>query len=188
MTLNLRNRIKEHRKVRFGDLVPHELNPRIHSEAQRAVLAAMYEEVGFARSVLAYELPDGRLKLIDGHLRQEMTPDMDVEVEVLDVDDAEARALLLSMDPLVQLAEYDDQTLGELLRVTETDNAMLQAFWATLRSEDCEAQQELERKVKEDEEFPDQWLVMIECASEEEQTVLLRRFMDEGLKCRALVG
>ena len=57
-----------------------------------AALAALYEEVGFARSLLAYELPDGRLKLIDGHLRQSMDPDMEVDVEVLDVDDAEARA------------------------------------------------------------------------------------------------
>ena len=31
--------------------------------------------MGFARSLLAYELPDGRLKLLDGHLRQEMDPE-----------------------------------------------------------------------------------------------------------------
>ena len=51
-----RNRIKGHRRVRAGDLVPHELNPRLHSDAQCAALAALYEEVGFARSLLAYEL------------------------------------------------------------------------------------------------------------------------------------
>jgi hypothetical protein len=60
---------------------------------------AVYDEVGFARSLLAYELPDGRLKLIDGHLRRDLDPDIDVEVEILDVTDAEARALLLSIDP-----------------------------------------------------------------------------------------
>ncbi len=97
MTTMPRNRIKDHRRIRAGDLVPHELNPRLHSAAQRAALAALYEEVGFARSLLAYELPDGRLKLIDGHLRQSMRPDMEVDVEVLDVDDDEARALLLSL-------------------------------------------------------------------------------------------
>src|ERR1700678_4225603 len=128
----IKSRIKRHVKIKAAELVPHELNPRTHPEQQRQALQALYDEIGFARSLLAYELPDGRLKLIDGHLRQEMTPDMEVEVEVLDVNDAEARALLLSMDPLVQLAEYDDQTLHELLRVTETDNAMLQAFWANL--------------------------------------------------------
>ena len=66
----VRNRIKGHVRVRAGDLVPHELNPRLHSEAQRAGPGRLYDEVGFARCLLAYELPDGRLKLIDGHLRQ----------------------------------------------------------------------------------------------------------------------
>ena len=42
--------------------------------------------VGFARSLLAYEVPDGRLKLLDGHLRRELDPDLEVDVEVLDVN------------------------------------------------------------------------------------------------------
>ena len=48
----IRNRIKTHRKVRAGDLVPHEWNFRQHPEAQKAALAGIYEEVGFARSLL----------------------------------------------------------------------------------------------------------------------------------------
>src|SRR5688500_14223831 len=123
MTTNLRNRIKGHRKVRLGDLVPHELNPRVHSEAQRAALASIYEEVGFARSVLAYELPDGRLKLIDGHLRSSMTPDEVLDVEVLDVGDAEARALLLALDPLAEMAAYDQEALDKLRQAAEQDSA-----------------------------------------------------------------
>src|SRR5438132_721001 len=84
----VRNRIKRHVQVRAGDLVPHELNFRTHPEPQRAALKGLYDQVGFARSLLAYELPDGRLKLIDGHLRQEIDPDMVVTVEVLDLNDA----------------------------------------------------------------------------------------------------
>src|SRR3954452_1150854 len=89
----IRNRIKGHRRVRAGDLVPHELNFRLHPEVQRAALEGLYREVGFARSLLAYETADGRLKLIDGHLRREVDPDREVEVEVLDVGEDEARAL-----------------------------------------------------------------------------------------------
>src|SRR3954454_22175030 len=109
MTAPVRNRIKRHARVRAGDLVPHEFNFRTHPEGQRAALAALYREVGFARSLLAYELPDGRLKLIDGHLRRDMDPDMEVAVEVLDVSDDEARTLLLSIDPLAELAEQQEQ-------------------------------------------------------------------------------
>src|ERR1700726_1109782 len=132
MTDKTRNRIKAHRRVRAGDLVPHELNPRLHSETQRAALAALYEEVGFARSLLAYELPDGRLKLIDGHLRQSMDPDMEVDVEVLDVDDAEARALLLSIDPLARLADYDAGKLDALRAVTDADSDALANLWRSI--------------------------------------------------------
>ncbi len=81
-----RNRIKSHRKIRAGDLVPHEWNFRLHPEAQKAALQAIYQEIGFARSLLAYELPDGRLKLIDGHLRRDLDPNLEVDVEVLDVE------------------------------------------------------------------------------------------------------
>jgi hypothetical protein len=71
----IRNRIKCHRKVRAADLVPHEWNFRVHPGNQRISLEALYRQVGFARSLLAYELPDGRLKLIDGHLPGRPRPD-----------------------------------------------------------------------------------------------------------------
>src|ERR1700730_9065138 len=116
--MTIRNRIKDHRRVRAGDLVPHEFNWREHPQGQRALLQALYQEVGFARSLLAYELPDGRLKLIDGHLRRDLDPDMLVDVEVLDVDDAEARKLLLSIDPLAGLAEANAAAVEQLLEVT----------------------------------------------------------------------
>ena len=95
----IRNRIKCHRRVRAADLIPHELNFRGHGEAQRQGMAALYRDIGFARSLLAYETPSGQLKLIDGHLHRDMDPNMEVEVEILDVNDEEARPLLLSIDP-----------------------------------------------------------------------------------------
>ena len=104
-----------HRCVRAGDLVPHELKIRLHPDTQRAALAALYWEVGFARSLLAYELPDGRLKLRDGHFRRDLDPDMEVDVEVLDVNDDEAKALLLSIDPLAALAQTQDDMHRRLL-------------------------------------------------------------------------
>src|SRR5947209_20474789 len=114
----IRNRIKAHRKVRAGDLVPHEWNFRLHAGAQKAALAAIYQEVGFARSSLAYELSDGRLKLIDGHLRRDIDPDMEVDVEILDVTEEEARKLLLTIDPLASLAEQQEQVRRRLLEIT----------------------------------------------------------------------
>ena len=174
-----RNRIVRHVRVRAGDLVPHELNARRHPQAQRQALLALYAEVGFARSLLAYELPDGRLKLIDGHLRQSMDPGMEVDVEVLDVSDAEARALLLAIDPLAELARYDNDIVNALREVVEKDSAAVRDIW-----------QALENEAPPDEapadpvELKDQYLVVIECEDEKEQVELLRRFQREGLRAR----
>src|SRR5437762_4258216 len=172
----MKNRIKAHRRVRAGDLVPHELNPRTHSSAQRAALQLLYDEIGFARSLLAYELPDGRLKLIDGHLRASTTPDELLDVEVLDVSDAEARALLLAIDPLAQLAGYDSAALDELRRVAEQDSAAVKSLWDALAEAEAATRKKLRDKTAAaEEELKSQFLIVIECQDESHQVILLRR-------------
>jgi hypothetical protein len=115
--MTIRNRIKSHRRVRAGDLAPHELNYRLHPETQRAALESLYHEIGMARSLLAYELEGGRLKLQGGHLRRDLDPDMEVDAEILDVTDDEARVLLLSQGPLAALAQTQDQLRQRLLEL-----------------------------------------------------------------------
>jgi hypothetical protein len=186
-----RNRIIRHVRVRAGDLVPHELNPRIHTQGQRQALADLYERIGFARSLLAFALPDGRLKLIDGHLRAGMDADHEVEVEVLDVTEEEARVLLLSLDPLVQLAEHDQRILDQLRSLTHTDSAVLSQLWSAIGKAGASTTATLEQARTRDAPPPptqEQWLILVECESEEEQITLLERFQAEGLKCRALMS
>src|SRR5262249_13352618 len=64
-----------------------------------------------------------------GHLRRDLYPDMEVEVEVLDVTDEEARVLLLSIDPLATLAETQDQIHQRLLAITPAASEELAAAW-----------------------------------------------------------
>ena len=187
--MNIKSRIIDHLVIRAGDLVPHELNPRRHSEEQREALKALYEEIGFARSVLAYRLPDGRLKLIDGHLRQALDPEMRIEVEVLDVSDEEARKLLLSLDPLAQLADYDDRVLDELRGLTETSSNTLRALWASVHKRDAEVLDDVRKQTaKSKETIAESYHVLIDCAGEDEQVALLKRLTKEGLKCKALTS
>jgi len=183
----IKSRIVEHLKVRAAELVPHELNPRRHSREQREALQALYEEIGFARSVLAYRRPDGRLKLIDGHLRQSIDPNMEIDVEVLDVNDEEARKLLLSIDPLAQLADYDYACLDDLLKITQSSSNTLNALWADIARRDSEVAREVQEQVKKARQaIVEAYLILVECADEPEQLDLLRRFGEEGLKCKAL--
>jgi hypothetical protein len=181
----IRNRIKDHRRVRAGDLVPHELNFRLHPEQQRAALQALYEEVGFARSLLAYELPDGRLKLIDGHLRRELDPEMLVDVEVLDLSDAEARTLLLSIDPLAALAQTNAETHTRLRELTPSRSAALSALWDAAQHNQAQAKAVLDQAARP---VRDQFLILVECRDEEHQVELLEKFQSEGLACKALLS
>lgn len=181
-----RNRIVKHVRIRAGDLMPHELNPRRHSEAQRAALAKLYDEIGFARSLLAYEMPDGRLKLIDGHLRATMDPEQMVDVEVLDVSDAEARALLLAIDPLAQLAGYETDTLSKLRETVERDSEAIKSLWEAITEASNATKKRLGDEASRD--LPDQFLILIECHDEAEQRLLLAKFQKDGLRCQAKVA
>jgi hypothetical protein len=150
------------------------------------VVIPIYNEVGFARSLLAYELPDGRLKLIDGHLRRDLDPDMEVDVEVLDVTEEEARALLLSIDPLAALAETQAQAHQRLLEITPTISPDLNAAWRAA-AEACLAAPVAPRATAAS-PGPAQYLIVLTCRDERHQIELLTRFHTEGLDCRALVS
>jgi hypothetical protein len=182
----IRNRIKAHRRVRAGDVVPHEFNFRTHGDVQRNALHALYREVGFARSLLAYELPDGRLKLIDGHLRRDLDPDQEVEVEVLDVTEDEARVLLLSIDPLAELAGVQEQLRDRLQDVAPQVSPELEAAWQAAAG--ALLAEEPDKARWGGKELESQFYVLITCRDEKQQVELLSRFLGEGLECKAVLG
>jgi hypothetical protein len=184
--MQIRNRIKAHRRVRAGDLVPHEFNYRYHPDNQVRAMHALYQEIGFARSLLAYELPDGRLKLIDGHLRRALDPDMEVEVEILDVSDEEARALLLSIDPLAELAVQQEELQTRLLEMTPTVNPELRAMWEATTSRVLEPPEGSQRRDLE--AGPVRYFILVACRGDHHQRELLQRFWSEGLDCEPKLG
>src|SRR5262245_10402262 len=117
--MQIRDRVKELRRVPASALRPNPRNWRTHPENQRNALRGVLADVGYADALLARELDDGTLELVDGHLRAETTPDMVVPVLVLDVTQEEADRILLTLDPLADLAGVDQDRLAELLSTTE---------------------------------------------------------------------
>ena len=85
-------------------------------------LRGLLTEIGYADALIARELPDGQLQLIDGHLRAATTPDAEVPVLVLDVTEEEADKILLTLDPLAAMAESDSARIQALLETVRTDN------------------------------------------------------------------
>src|ERR1700730_15177788 len=113
--MEIRDRIKELRRVRASELVPNPKNWRRHPKEQAAALRALLNEIGYADALIARELPDGRLQLLDGHLRAETTPDELVPVLVLDVTEQEGDKILATLDPLATMAQASEEQMQALL-------------------------------------------------------------------------
>ena len=91
-------------------------------------MRGLLSEIGYAGALLARELPDGKLQLIDGHLRLETTPKATVPVLVLDVTEAEADKILLTFDPISAMAEADKAQMEALLATVRTEDKAIAAM------------------------------------------------------------
>ena len=194
-----RSRIIGHARVRAGDLVPHPLNPRTHPDFQARALRAVLDRLGFARSLLAHRLPDGRLQLIDGHLRQSLDPDALLDVEIVDLSEAEARELLLCLDPLARLALTDAEHAETLRRLCPAVPPVLDDLFQTVGKAEDDLRSLLhqlspqdsnpdENPVRPQSSFPQDYLVLATCPTEHEQQLLLAELRQRGLRCRPLAG
>jgi len=181
--MQIRDRIKELRRVPAKTLAPNPKNWRTHPDRQRDALRGILAEVGYADALLTRELPDGSLQLIDGHLRAETTPEQTVPVLVLDLNESEADKLLTLLDPLANLAGTNHDLLSELIENFETENAAVQQMLDEMLSKSPELPESTELK---DLPIPNLFQILIECENEEEQRELFERFSADGLKCKIL--
>ena len=134
--LSVRDRVVELVRVPARDLVPSDHNWRLHPESQRAALRGVLKEIGFAGALLARRDKDGKLRLIDGHLRAGIAPDMSLPVLVLDLDEKEADKLLLTYDPLSAMAQSDKDALMALLQSTSFEDAAVNAMLEALANDE----------------------------------------------------
>jgi len=130
--VNIRDRIKELRRVPANELRPNPKNWRKHPEKQINAIRGILAEVGFAGAELARELDDGTLELIDGHARAEVAGSSEIPVLILDVNESEANKILATFDPIGAMAESDSAILDSVLREVETANEDLSVMIADL--------------------------------------------------------
>jgi hypothetical protein len=195
--MNVRLRFKDPanpvRYIRGRDLVPHPLNWRTHPEGQQNALRGVLAEVGLADVVKGYELPDGRVQVIDGHLRAEVLPDQDIPVLILDVTADEANRLLATFDAVGDLAGVNAENLELLLGEVRFQNAAVTAMLEDLAKSapPVDAGGHGEGGGGGEEEPPAaRWGVLVDCAGEPEQVRLIGLLVANGYegKFRALVG
>ena len=186
--MNIRDRVKELRRVPASQLRPNPKNWRTHSQEQADALRGLLAEVGFAGAALARELPDGALELIDGHLRAETAPGAVIPVLVLDVTQEEADKLLATFAPLGDMAGADNAKLDALLAEVSTDNAAVAELLDELaRQHGLSDPNEPDEPAGAD-VIPERFQILVEFDSEREQAAWLEKLTAEGLNCRSLIS
>lgn len=183
--MHIRDRIKELRRVRAGDLRPNPRNWRIHPDKQRAALRGILAEIGYADALLARELADGTLELIDGHLRAETTPDAVVPVLILDLNEQEAAKLLALLDPLANLAEADTEALADLASELDLQSPVLRDLLHEMLSVPGNDEESPDSPVLP-QSLPESFQVVVECKDEDQQREVFERLSAEGYNCRLL--
>lgn len=181
----IRDRVKELRRVRAADLVPHPENWRTHPTRQQQAIRGVLAEVGYADALVARELPDGRLQLIDGHLRAETTPEVVVPVLIVELNDDEAAKVLLTHDPVGAMAGADKRGLEALLhKATAQEEGVKRLLDHLAEKSGLHAADPLAGREPLD--IPESYQVVAECRDEAHQHELYHRLKEEGLTCRVM--
>lgn len=184
--MKVRDRIKEFRRVPASELLPNPKNWRTHPTEQRDALKGVLAEVGMADAVLARELEDGSLMLVDGHLRVETTGDAEIPVLILDVNEAEADLLLATHDPLAAMAGVDAERLEGIISEINTSSDALRDLIEQLAEEAGIIPESDEEAGDDQVPIKSGFEIVVTCENEQSQKELFDRLTEEGHKCRVL--
>jgi hypothetical protein len=187
--MNYRDRIIELRRVPANELLRNAKNWRLHPPAQRAALRAVIGEVGFAGALLARVNETGKLELIDGHLRAELSPDAVVPVLVLDVNAAEADLLLSTHDAITAMATIDRARFDRLrAELAEREPALRELLNGVGKKQAIASSPAKSRptKISAEQNIPESYELVVTCGDEDDQRQLYERLTEQGYHCRVL--
>src|SRR5438093_5969132 len=103
--------------VDVASLRPHPGNPRLHSKKQIRKIAESIRAFGFRMPVVI----DASSRLISGHARIEACKLLGIDrvpaLRVTDLSEDQLRGLMIADNRLSELSTWDDQLLGENLKI-----------------------------------------------------------------------
>ena len=193
-----KSRIVGHRKMDPHKLLQNPYNHRLHPESQRKALAAAIRDIGFIRSVTVNKTTG---HIVDGHERvyqaiEDGQPKIDVEL--IELSEAEEKKALASIDQITEMAEVDPQALETLLGEIGPCDSELERLFADMttslwdepttkkKAKDSTANSDEPPPEKDIENIETQFLVVVHLESEAEQQALYYRMLKEGHKCRVI--
>ncbi|MCC6238134.1 MAG: DNA modification methylase [Dehalococcoidia bacterium] len=124
-----RNRITGHGEEAPDQLLANPRNWRVHPKAQQEALAAVLDQVGWVQDVIVNQRTG---HVMDGHARTALAisrREQSIPVVYIDVDEAEEKLILASLDPISVMATTDHDAMRALLaEISVDDEALLAMF------------------------------------------------------------
>lgn len=117
-----RDRVKELIRVKASELRANSANWRAHGDQQKAAMRGILEEVGYVDGLIAVRDKKGKLMLVNGHMRKEISDNEEVPVLVVDLTPAEVKKILATFDPIGAMASTQEQAHAALAKQVQTDS------------------------------------------------------------------
>ena len=191
----------ENKKV--SDLTPDSQNINVHSQRGRGIVEHSIRRYGIGRGIVAAGKGTDTPQIIGGHLTTEIVGSLDMD-DVIFVHTTGNQLVVTVRDDIAPnsveaialgLIDNESQKLSynpdlDILAAVMADPAMqaLKAEDAMLSDIISGMGLKKEMQKGDNEVIPEQYAIMITCVSEQEQTMMLEKFLEEGVTCRALIS
>lgn len=199
-SIAVRNRNKEIRKVRVGDLWDNPANHRMHGDQQKAVMADVLKEIGYLGTAIAFEMEGGGYRLLDGHCRKNLlNPDEEIDVCIVDLDPEERRKVLATHDAIGAMAGVDHARLDALIAGIQIDSPAIVNMLAELTEKAAELANQTDADPSDLDEpegsgdsepasaYREQYGVIVICDDAAHQEAVYNQLEQLGMKCRVVV-
>lgn len=169
------------------DIIPYENNPRQNDIAVDKVAMSL-EQYGWQQPIVV----DGDGIVIAGHTRLKAAVKLGMDkcpVVVADnLTQEQVKAYRIADNRTGELAEWDKDLLDlEIQELIDLDfDVELTGF--SMEDLGLEGDPEPSTQPAERDQVQENFMVVIECETEEEQLSLLEKFQEDGLKCKALIS
>lgn len=191
-------------KIKLTDLIPDDRNLNIGTERGDYALEESLRKYGFGRPLFV----DKKGKIIGGNKTHQKVGEIDLAEEAIlvkgdgktvvvfqredvDLDTPEGRAMAMADNRVGELnLSWDTEELSQL--ISDEAIADLDRFWQDeelnfLFDEENKNNTKSSQKEPKEKAIYDGYSILIDCDSELEQTEVLNKLIEMGLKCRALM-
>lgn len=171
----------------LGELVPDPANARKHNDKNLAAIRGSLAQFG-QRKPLVVQRTGMIIRAGNGTYEAAKSLGWEhLACVLVDEDDVSAVGFAIADNRTAELAEWDEEVLGKLLREVEVGEESLQEMFAGLAKDLDLIDADSGSGASDESSPPDRFQVVVTCVNEEQQKQLLERLSQEGYECKGLI-